>query len=113
MNIVLHTRHAQVASDFQEIAEGKLISMDRFSVAIDRVEIEVIHEANPKQGKLSHRVILTSRGAGPLIRAEAAAFNDLAAFDLAIRSFELQLRKIHERSKDIGHDSVRKKAVSE
>ncbi|MEI6843862.1 MAG: ribosome-associated translation inhibitor RaiA [Actinomycetes bacterium] len=113
MNIVLHTRNAQVASDFQEIAEGKLISMDRFSVAIDRVEIEVIHEANPKQGKLSHRVILTSRGAGPLIRAEAAAFNDLAAFDLAIRSFELQLRKIHERSKDIGHDSVRKKAVSE
>ena len=105
--------NAQVASDFQEIAEGKLISMDRFSVAIDRVEIEVIHEANPKQGKLSHRVILTSRGAGPLIRAEAAAFNDLAAFDLAIRSFELQLRKIHERSKDIGHDSVRKKAVSE
>ena len=113
MNIVLHTRNAQVASDFQEIAEGKLISMDRFSVAIDRVEIEVIHEANPKPGKLSHRVILTSRGAGPLIRAEAAAFNDLAAFDLAIRSFELQLRKIHERSKDIGHDSVRKKAVSE
>ena len=113
MNIVLHTRNAQVASDFQEIAEGKLISMDRISVAIDRVEIEVIHEANPKQGKLSHRVILTSRGAGPLIRAEAAAFNDLAAFDLAIRSFELQLRKIHERSKDIGHDSVRKKAVSE
>ncbi len=113
MNIVLHTRNAQVASDFQEIAEGKLNSMDRFSVAIDRVEIEVIHEANPKQGKLSHRVILTSRGAGPLIRAEAAAFNDLAAFDLAIRSFELQLRKIHERSKDIGHDSVRKKAVSE
>jgi len=113
MNIVLHTRNAQVASDFQEIAEGKLISMDRFSVAIDRVEIEVIHEANPKQGKLSHRVILTSRGAGPLIRAEAAAFNALAAFDLAIRSFELQLRKIHERSKDIGHDSVRKKAVSE
>ena len=113
MNIVLHTRNAQVASDFQEIAEGKLISMDRFSVAIDRVEIEVIHEANHKQGKLSHRVILTSRGAGPLIRAEAAAFNDLAAFDLAIRSFELQLRKIHERSKDIGHDSVRKKAVSE
>ncbi len=113
MNIVLHTRNAQVASDFKEIAEGKLLSMDRFSVTMDRVEIEVIHEANPKQGKQSHRVILTSRGAGPLIRSEAAAFNDLAAFDLAIRSFELQLRKIHERSKDIAHDSLRKKASSE
>ncbi|TRZ86159.1 MAG: ribosome-associated translation inhibitor RaiA [Streptomycetaceae bacterium] len=112
MNIVLHARNAQVAEDFQEIAEEKLISMDRFSVVIERVEIEVIHEANPRQGKFSHRVILTSRGAGPLVRAEAAAFNDLAAFDEAIKNFELQLRKIHERSKDVGHESVRKKASS-
>jgi ribosome-associated translation inhibitor RaiA len=73
----------------------------------------VLHEANPRQGKLSHRVILTSRGAGPLLRAEAAAFNDLAAFDLAIKNFELQIRKIHERAKEISHDSVRKAAVSE
>lgn len=113
MNIVLHTRNAQVAADFQEITEEKLLTMNRFSVAIDRVEIEVIHEANPKHGKSSHRVILTSHGSGPLLRAEAAAFNDLAAFDLAITSFELQIRKIHERSKDIGHDSVRKRASSQ
>ncbi|CAB4666835.1 unannotated protein [freshwater metagenome] len=112
MNIVLHARNAQVAEDFKEITEEKLISMDRFSVVIERVEIEVIHEANPRQGKFSHRVILTSHGAGPLVRAEAAAFNDLAAFDEAIKNFELQLRKIHERSKDVGHESVRKRASS-
>lgn len=113
MNIVLHARQAQVADDFKTIIDEKLKSMVRFSVAIERVEVEVIHEANPRQGKLSHRVILTARGAGPLLRAEAAAFNDVAAFDLAIESFELQIRKIHERTKDIGRDSVRKRAVAE
>ncbi|HUW86759.1 MAG TPA: ribosome-associated translation inhibitor RaiA [Candidatus Paceibacterota bacterium] len=113
MKIVIHARQAQLAEDFKKIVEEKLHSMNRFSVVIDRVEVEIIHEGNPRQGKFSHRVILTSHGVGPLLRAQAAAFNDVAAFDLAIKNFELQIRKIHERDKEIAHDSLRKKAVSE
>ncbi len=113
MKIVIHARQAQLAEDFKGIVESKLNSMNRFSVVIDRVEVEIIHEGNPRQGKFSHRVILTSHGAGPLLRAQAAAFNDVAAFDLAVKNFELQIRKLHEKGKDIAHDSVRKLAVSE
>ena len=76
---------------------------------MERVEVEIIHEANPSQGKNSHKVILTARGAGPLVRAEATGFNDVAAFDEAIKNFELQLRKIHEKSKDVNRSSVRKR----
>lgn len=102
MKIIIHTRHAELASDFRTIAEEKLHSMERFSVAIDRVEVEVTHEANPRQGKDSHKVVITSHGSGPLLRAEATGFNDLAAFDNAVKSIELQIRKIHE--KDKSHD---------
>ena len=102
MKIIIHTRHAELASDFRTIAEEKLHSMERFSVAIDRVEVEVTHEANPRQGKHSHKVVITSHGSGPLLRAEATGFNDLAAFDDAVKSIELQIRKIHE--KDKSHD---------
>ena len=102
MKIIIHTRHADLASDFKEIAEEKLHSMERFSVAIDRIEVEITHEANPRQGKHSHKVVITSHGSGPLLRAEATGFNDLAAFDEAIKSVELQIRKIHE--KDKSHD---------
>ncbi len=102
MKIIIHTRHAELASDFRTIAEEKLHSMERFSVAIDRVEVEVTHEANPRQGKDSHKVVITSHGSGPLLRAEATGFNDLAAFDDAVKSIELQIRKIHE--KDKSHD---------
>ena len=108
MKIQIHTRHADLAEDFKDIATEKLNSMERFSVVIDRVEVEVLHEANPHQGKHNHKVVLTTHGAGPLIRAEAAEFNDLAAFDAAIKAFALQIRKIHEKSKDYKRDTLRK-----
>lgn len=108
MKIQIHTRHADLAEDFKDIATEKLNSMERFSIVIDRVEVEVLHEANPHQGKHNHRVVLTTHGSGPLIRAEAAEFNDLAAFDAAIKAFALQIRKTHEKSKDYNRDTLRK-----
>lgn len=107
MKIIIHARHAELASDFKSIAEEKLQSMERFSVTIDRIEVEVLHEANPRQGKNSHKVVITSHGSGPLLRAEASAFNDLAAFDEAIKNIELQIRKIHEREKSHDRHTVR------
>ena len=44
------------------------------------------------------------------MRAEAQSFNDLAAFDEAVKSIELQIRKIHEKSKSKHRDSVRFKS---
>lgn len=111
MKIHIHTRNAELAEDFRDIAEEKLNTMQRFGVVIDRVEVEVLHENNPRQGKKSHRVILTSHGSGPLLRAEAAEFNDVAAFDSAMQTFELQLRKLHEKSKDHNRKTLRDKEV--
>ena len=111
MKIVIHARHAELAEDFREIAQEKLMSMERFSVTIDRVEVEILHEQNPRQGKHAHRVILTSHGSGPLMRAEAAEFNDLAAFDEAIKNFELQIRKHHEKSKSHSRETLRNKPL--
>jgi ribosomal subunit interface protein len=109
MQIIFHTRQANLAADFKDIATDKLQSLGRFNVLLDRIEVEIIHEQNPKQGKHSHKVILTAKGAGPLVRSEASEFNDVAAFDLAVKSFELQLRKIHEKSKDHNRDSIKNK----
>jgi ribosome-associated translation inhibitor RaiA len=52
---------------------------------------------------------LTSHGAGPLIKSEAAEFNDVAAFDGAIKAFALQIRKIHEKTKDYDRETLRKR----
>ena len=111
MKIHVHTRNSVLAEDFREIVEEKLNTMERFGVVIDRVEVEVLHENNPRQGKHSNRVILTSHGSGPLLRAEAAEFNDVAAFDSAMHTFELQLRKLHEKGKDHNRETLRNKEV--
>ena len=108
MEIIVHTRNANLASDFKSIVTDKLKTLDRFNVKIDSIKVEVSHEQNPRFGKSSHEVILTTHGAGPFIRAEANSFNDVAAFDDAVKSLELQLRKLHEKSKDLGHETLRK-----
>jgi ribosomal subunit interface protein len=112
MEIVIHARNAQLAADFRGIVSEKLNSLDRFSVIVDSIKVEVMHESNPRFGKSSHAVALTTNGSGPFLRAEGQAFNDLAAFDLAVKSLELQLRKTHERKKEYVHDSLRRKEAA-
>ena len=108
MKIIIHNHGDSLAIDFEKIAVERLERLTRFSIPIERIDVDVKHEANPRFGKSSHRVILASRGSGPLLRAEGSGFNDLAAFDEAAEAVELQLRKRHERSKDIDRTSLRK-----
>ena len=84
MEIIFHARGAVLAEDFREIASEKLKSLERFSVPVDGVKVEIKHEQNPHFGKSSHLVTLTSHGSGPFVRAEGQAFNDTAAFDVAV-----------------------------
>ncbi len=107
MEIIFHTRNAVLAEDFRSIASDKLKTLQRFSLVIEGIKVEIIHEPNPRFGKTSHSVTLSTHGSGPFLRSEGQAFNDLAAFDLAVKSLELQLRKAHERVKEIGHESLR------
>jgi ribosomal subunit interface protein len=107
MEIIFHSRNAVLAEDFRSIASYKLNTLQRFGVVLDGIKVEIIHETNPRFGKTSHLVKLSSHGSGPFIRGEGQAFNDLAAFDQAVKSFELQLRKEHERVKDYPRETLR------
>jgi len=107
MEIIFHTRHAVLAEDFRSIASDKLLTLQRFGIVVDGIKVEIIHEPNPRFGKSSHSVTLTTNGSGPFLRSEGQAFNDLAAFDMAVKGLELQFRKAHERIREYPHDSLR------
>ena len=113
MKILIHSRNGALAEDFREISKEKLESLVRFSIPIDEIKVEIKHEANPRFGKSSHEVTLTTHGSGPFMRAEGKGKNDLAAFDEAVTALELQLRKAHERAKDVAHDSLRDKVITD
>lgn len=108
MQIIIHNHGSALASDFKEIATERLERLARFNIPIQRVDVDIRHESNPHFGKKSHQVVLTTHGAGPLVRAEGEGFNDLAAFDEAAEAMELQLRKRHERNKDFDRTTLRK-----
>jgi ribosomal subunit interface protein len=113
MQIVFHSRNADLAEDFRGIAKDKLESLLRFGVKLDEIKVEIKHEANPHHGKSSHSVVLTTHGSGPFMRADGEGFNDLAAFDKAVEAIELQIRKLHERDKDYARETLREKTVNE
>lgn len=108
MKIIVHNHGATLAADFAEISTERLERLSRFNIPIDRIDLDIRHETNPHFGKNSHRVVITTHGSGPLVRAVGEGFNDLAAFDEAAEAIELQLRKHHERAKDFDRTTLRK-----
>lgn len=103
LDIVVHGRHAALSEKFKDHAVDKLSRLDRFSVPIQRVDVEVSHEANPRMHERAYEVELMCSGAGPSIRAEAHAVDKWIALDLAYAKLEERLRRLHEKSKSVRH----------
>jgi ribosome-associated translation inhibitor RaiA len=64
---------------------------------VNRIDVEVCEERNPRQADQRSRVELTCRTRGPVVRAEAAAGDPYAALDLASSKLEARLRKAADR----------------
>ena len=73
MDIVVKARHVEVSDRFRTAAQDKLAKVERLDPGLQRVDVEVSKELNPRLADRAFRVELTCRGKGPVIRAEAAA----------------------------------------
>ncbi|MBA2417581.1 MAG: ribosome-associated translation inhibitor RaiA [Nocardioidaceae bacterium] len=99
MEIVVKSRHCEISERFREHVREKLIRLDKYdqSKRIIRVDVEVDVEHNPRQADRACRVELTVRSRGPVIRAEAACEDKMAALDAAIDKLEARLRRAVDR----------------
>jgi ribosomal subunit interface protein len=97
VDVVIKARHAEVNEKFRTIVHEKLAKMTRLEAGLERVDVEVCGERNPRQAERRMRVELTCRPRGHVVRAEAAATDELAAFDLAIAKLEMRLRRAADR----------------
>lgn len=97
MEIVVKSRHMDVSDRFRSHAEEKLTRLEKHDQRIIRVEVEVDKEQNPRQQDRAVRVELTAFTKGPVIRAEAAAEDKMAAFDMAMDKMAGQMRKAADR----------------
>jgi ribosomal subunit interface protein len=99
MEIVVNGRNSEISERFREHVEDKLHRIDKFDSRqrIQRVEVEVTHEANPRVHEKAARVEMTLRSAGPAVRAEASSTDQHSALDAAIDKLESRLRRTNDR----------------
>ncbi|OLT55413.1 ribosome hibernation-promoting factor, HPF/YfiA family [Cellulosimicrobium sp. CUA-896] len=106
MEIVVVGRHTEVAERFRQHAEDKLAKVQQLAPTVQRVDVEVTHENNPRLSEVRERVELTVRAKGPVIRAEAAADDRFGALDLAMDKLAQRLRRARDRRKDHRNHTV-------
>jgi len=97
MDVVVNARHCEVSDRFRSHVEEKLVRLEKHDHRIQRVQVEVEKERNPRQHDRAIRVELTAFSKGPVIRAEAAAVDKMAALDLALDKMASQMRRAADR----------------
>jgi len=100
VEIVVRGRKTEVPERFREHVESKLAKLGKYDNRMNRIDVEVTHETNPRQASEAERVEITTRTKGPVIRAEAAAPDRYAALDAAVSRIESRLRRAADRRRD-------------
>lgn len=112
MDIVVKGRNVEVPDHYREHVAGKLAPSERLDSRVIRIDVELMHEKNPRQSDHCQRVEITCFSKGPVIRAEAGAADFYAALDAAVLKLEARLRKAHDRRR-VHHGSRTPASVAE
>jgi ribosomal subunit interface protein len=97
MEVVVTGRHCELSERFRSHVTEKLSRLEKHDHRIMRVQVEVENERNPRQHDRAVKVELTAFSKGPVIRAEAAAEDKMAALDLALDKMAAQMRRAADR----------------
>jgi len=99
MDVVVKSRHCNLSDQFRSYVDEKITRLEKLNDRAIRVEVEVSAERNKRQHDQASRVEITLRTKGPVVRAEAAAEDKQAAFDIALDKLMAQLRKAADRKR--------------
>jgi ribosomal subunit interface protein len=97
MDVVVTGRHCEITDRYRSHVEEKLTRLEKHDHRIMRVQVEVDCEPNPRQRDRAVRIELTAFSKGPVIRAEAAAADKMAALDMALDKMASQMRRAADR----------------
>ena len=97
MDVVVKGRNVEVPEHFRVHVAEKLSRVERYDNKIIEIDVELLHERNPRQSDNCQRVEITCVSRGPVIRAEACAPDFYAALDHAMEKLESRLRRSSDR----------------
>lgn len=93
---MLSGRGARITERIRQVAENKLARLERMEPKLTRLEVEVIHEKNPRQGG-AHRVEALAEAPRKTYRAHADARDVESALDVLVEKLERQIRDHHKK----------------
>ena len=99
MDVVVSSRQCELSDRFREHVADKLSRLEKHDHRIIRVDVHVEKEKSGRHPDRAIRVELTAKSRGPVIRAEAAAEDKMAALDLALDKMTAQMRRAADRRK--------------
>jgi len=99
VDIIFTARHSEVRDKFRQHASTKLAKIEKLDGKAIRIDVQLTAEPAVREADRRERVELTVTSRGPAIRAEAAAEDRFAAFDLALAKLESRLRRACDRRK--------------
>ena len=112
MEVVVSSRHCEVSDRFRQHVSEKLSRLEKYDHRVNRIDVEVTQERNPRQSDRAVRIQLTVHSRGPVVRAEAAAEDKMSALDGALLRLQSRLRKAADRRR-VHHGSRTPVSLSE
>lgn len=97
MEIVVRGRNVEVPDHFRTHVSERLRRIERYDHKLIRIDVELLHERNPRQSETCQRVELTCKSRGPAVRSEACANDFYAALDQACNKLENRFRRSADR----------------
>lgn len=103
MEIIVQGRNLALSDRQRAEATARVEHAARvFGQSLDRADVEVIEEGNPRRSEERFRVEVTTNAAGRILRIEASAATLEAALDDASDRLTRRLRRLKERLIDRG-----------
>ncbi|MDQ4036756.1 MAG: ribosome-associated translation inhibitor RaiA [Actinomycetota bacterium] len=97
MEIVVRGRNVEVPEHFRTHVGERLRRIERYDHKLIRIDVELLHERNPRQSDSCQRIELTCKSRGPAVRSEACASDFYAALDHACTKLENRFRRSADR----------------
>ncbi len=96
-DVIVRGRHLDLGEFWVEHVREKTALLARFGLGITGFDVEVLHEANPRQASKAWLVEISARTLGEPIRAKAAGDKAEVAYERARETLERQLRRVAKR----------------
>lgn len=107
MEVIVKGRGARVTDQIRRTAEHKLAKLARFDPRVQRVEVEIIDEGNPRIGG-GHRVEVACDSARTVFRAGGSGPDIESALDQAVQRLERQITGHRGKLRDRRHGAARR-----